>query len=292
MAMYASSADVVPSFVPLRLHATWNELFSGFSASSVAQRIVSARVFRAMSDGSDKGAVDMDRESGGVISDLPVLQRLRRDLEGPAGRELRQIASASHMFVNSTRLDTHVPRQLVPSTPESAALVTMHGSEACPTSWPTAPRPKRALEGDPKARELAETRERAKWVSEIRDIVVAARLPVVAVAAKMSRPESVLSSMGRGWRRSTLRRRVLDWRPAARFLSLTVGRSWPNSIADVLDYPAALADGNAGRAAMGMFLYALRFLELAGGVSTRDQLACSPLLGSKINGWICTILQD
>ena len=92
-------------------------------------------------------------------------------------------------------------------------LVGSHeGSQKSRTSpaWPTGARRSTALEGDPHAREKAEDAIRPKWLGELRAIVTQAELPVVTIAASMRDPDALLSSLGRGRRARTLRRRIWD----------------------------------------------------------------------------------
>ena len=104
--------------------------------------------------------------------------------------------------------------------------------------WPVNVRARATLEGNPRARELAETAERSKWLQELRDIVISANLPIVQLMSTMQHPETVLSGVGRGRRANTLRRRVLDWKRASRKFTLTIGSSWPRGAGDVIDYVA------------------------------------------------------
>ena len=99
-----------------------------------------------------------------------------------------------------------------------------------------------------RGRELAETAERSKWLGELRDMVVAAKLPIVQLMSSMQHPEAALSGVGRGRRASTLSRRVLDWKRAARHVSIIIGASWPRGPGDVIYYLATLVDGNASKA--------------------------------------------
>ena len=50
----------------------------------------------------------------------------------------------------------------------------------------------------------------AKWLGELRAIVTHAELPVLTIAASMRDPDALLSSLGRGRRARTLRRRCWD----------------------------------------------------------------------------------
>ena len=80
----------------------------------------------------------------------------------------------------------------------------------------------RKLENDPNARALAEREQRTRWLRELRDLIVAAELPIVHLASSARDPESLLGSVGQGRRAKTIRGRVLDWKRQARFY-MTVG---------------------------------------------------------------------
>ena len=114
--------------------------------------------------------------------------------------------------------------------------------------------------------EKAETSRRYHWLSQLRELVVAADLPIVAHSAASSSPAAVLAVIGQGRRVSTIIRRVLDWRKAARFHMLTFNKLWPRGVHDVVDYLMALAASGAGRSALERAIHAQSFTEKAGGV--------------------------
>ena len=94
MASLRASLCDPPSFVPLHLQDLWSELSAGLCASIISQRVSSVRVFRELWDGSEEDAVDFIGESGGVLSDAPILHRLRSELKPAADLELRHIANS------------------------------------------------------------------------------------------------------------------------------------------------------------------------------------------------------
>ena len=76
------------------------------------------------------------------------------------------------------------------------------------------------------ARGRAEDRKRDKWLQELRSLVVASRLPVATLAGNMPDPNLLLDRLGRGRRASIIRRRVIDWKAAARFFMFSFGVPW------------------------------------------------------------------
>ena len=145
----ATSVCVPPSCIPTHLLGLWSELSAGLRAGIISQHVISVRVFRELWDGSEEDTVDFIGEGGGVMEDAPILQRLREELAPAAARELRHIANTPLRAMSIPHSSTHVPHQVVRSTPESVVSVTTSGSSGCPVPWPTAPRRKRALEGNP-----------------------------------------------------------------------------------------------------------------------------------------------
>ena len=101
----------------------------------------------------------------------------------------------------------------------------------------------------------------------------------------MRNPDSLLSTLGRGRRASTIRRRILDWRRASRFFSLSYQIAWPKHVSQVLEYTTALIDGGSGSSAVERFVHALRFLEVADGVSPSMQLSRNPLVDAAVEEW-------
>ena len=87
-----------------------------------------------------------------------------------------------------------------------------------------------------------------------------------------------MSIVAQGRRARTLRRRVLDWRAAARYFAFSCDTPWPRSVGEVLDYLASIVEGSKGRSALCRAVCAIGFMENAGGVNEADRLSSSPLL--------------
>ena len=102
--------------------------------------------------------------------------------------------------------------------------------------WPSTFRRDRALVGDPHARGKGEEAQRKKWLAELHQLVMESRLPVVEVASRMKDPSVLLAALGKGRRWRTLKRRVLDWKRAQRYFTLTTAHPWPQHVAQVWDY--------------------------------------------------------
>ena len=144
--------------------------------------------------------------------------------------------------------------------------------------WPREFKRSRTLMANPKARAIREGDARERWVHALRDEVMAAKLPYTAVLATSQNPLAIMSIVAQGHRVHTLRRRVLDWRAAARYFFHAFASPWPRSIADMPDYLATFVADAKGRPALCRAVFALGFMEKAGGVLEHDRVSNSPLL--------------
>ena len=82
--------------------------------------------------------------------------------------------------------------------------------------WPKTLRRDQGLLEDPDARAKAEKVRRDKWLGILQELVAAYPVPLASIACNSQSPSSVLALVGAGRRASTLRRRVIDWKAAAR----------------------------------------------------------------------------
>ena len=254
-----SAGEGRPQYLPLRVAGLWGELSENMRTSISRMNIPYASVFfRGLFDGSEEDALEFVGETGGGPQDVAVLMSLWVDLESSEDREMRRIASTSNpaMMVALGKAD----RKRTHTTAHGSGVGTMLGSvdgfASAPTAWPTKIKRCRTLENSPWAREIAEAWLRQKWVAELREIVIRAGLPVVHIAMQMKRPETILSSVGRGRRAKTIRRRVLYWRKAARCFRLACGKSWPTDLEQILDYIDSLVEGGAARSTLDRFAHA------------------------------------
>ena len=81
---------------------------------------------------------------------------------------------------------------------------------------------------------LKEEAQRARWLAELQQLVIASRLLVMDVALRMNDLNVLMSALGKGRRWRTLRRRVLDWKRAQRYYMVTSAHPWPREVAQVL----------------------------------------------------------
>ena len=86
---------------------------------------------------------------------------------------------------------------------DSRASPSQHGPAG---KWPTTIGRDRALAGGPRARVKGEEAQRAKWLAELQQLVLASHLPVMEVASRMKDPIVLLSALGKGRRWRTLKR--------------------------------------------------------------------------------------
>ena len=123
-------------------------------------------------------------------------------------------------------------------------------------------------------RELAEKQERDRWVKEIRNIVVAAKLPV----ALRSSEDALLIRVAKGRRANTLRKHVKTWMKASRWMDAVFGEQWPASPECFAEFLEAMVEEPCARSFPESVYKALMFLEYAGEVPESDQLCRAPAI--------------
>ena len=102
---------------------------------------------------------------------------------------------------------------------------------------------------------------------------MAANLPIVALAAESSNPESVWTGIGHGLRARTLRRRVKGWEKISRYCMLATGSPWPRNVSVFLDFLHVLVQSAAPPSALKAMKFSLHFFERAGAVASSDKIA-------------------
>ena len=213
------------------LVARWNKLSPELQCGMVRGRIDIPLVFHSCVGGNLEELAELAVEMGGGRAEAPLLLELWELCTRPAARAVATVAGTSmidvsvHAAVNARKREslgnvTHIERVACDPRPQGGIPMT------------TVPAVKRsrALEGHPKARELAEEARRAKWVEALCDIMRASPMPRPTSTTGDADFDFIFSSAGQGRRASTIRRRVLDWRLAARYFSMTFGCTWRSMV--------------------------------------------------------------
>ena len=135
-----------------------------------------------------------------------------------------------------------------------------------------------AVAGDERAREIAEEKERRRWLDELSEIIKEAGLPLAVLAERSPNAEAILRRCAQGRRATTLRKRVRDWRKARSYFLRALGTPWPADAADVLEYIEARASEPCHKTTLQSFHLALAFVERAGGIRASEGLAGDPIV--------------
>ena len=134
--------------------------------------------------------------------------------------------------------------------------------------------------GDEKARAKAEDAERTRWAKKVFSLLTEAALPFGTEAEhkgwSFDSPEATRCL--RGLRATTLKKRVSDFGPFSRYLRAEVGRPFPTSEQEVLDYFALRLRERAARSCFRSLLLSLHFFEEAGEVLPARRLSSSSAL--------------
>ena len=228
----------------------WAQLASPLRAGLEAAGRQEAQLFVGLWDGEAEEAAEVFSDYCLTAEDVPVLCQFWEVLEPIASRELRAIAiTPTPLAVATSMIDSRKRLRSAPSVavdlpPADLPMLAMPGR------WPIKLARNTELRGDPQARAKKEAAMRRKWVSELRDLVISAHLPLASMAATSQDPESLMQLVGAGRRSATIRRRVLDWKPAARYFMLVSGRAWPSSAPMSLGYLGTLHAAGRGHSAI------------------------------------------
>ena len=255
-------------FVPVPLRPQWATLSEALRDELRQQKVESCSVFtKLFADAEDRLATVL--ELGGSESDVEVITQLLLQLQIPAAAEVRRLVSTPmpEVAVAATLAARHRERNLRELRQASISLPAPSKRTAATLDGLTVVSRRRlsSLDTAANARESAEDRRREKWLHELRCLIVSSNLPAAVIAGKMSDPALLLDGLGRGRRASTTRRRVIDWKAAARYFALTFGTPWPQDVAQVIEYISTLIAGEATQSRLDRVLHALAFMERAGG---------------------------
>ncbi len=119
--------------------------------------------------------------------------------------------------------------------------------------------------------------ERAKYVDELADVLLALSPPVVRQVAAGSDPRGALAYAAAGRRARTLRTRLRAWRAFARWLKAAYCLEFPTHWTQLLGYAEARAAEPCGRGTLQAFVWAVSFIERAGGYEEEDCHTRAPL---------------
>ena len=284
--MALSSADfastLLVSAVP-RVAESWLHLSEEFRSSVLKKGLATVVVFRSVIDGELEEMAELVQELGGCPEDVPIAFEIWEGLEAVARTELRRLAHTPTPTVAAAAIISGRQRAAAaaalsldsaPTTDATSrrAVRRCHlEAGAALTDWPSSLKRSRVLASDPNARAIREESVRERWVHALMGEVAAAKLPFTELLESSQNPASLMSIVAQGRRARTLRRRVLDWRAAARFFFFSCGTPWPRSVGEVLDYLASIVEGSKGRSALCRAVYAIGFMEKAGGVNEADR---------------------
>ena len=142
-----------------------------------------AVVFHSALDGSPDDATELVLECGGADADVILISQLWEYAKLPADRGMRGIAHAP-VVTRAVKVTPNArKREQVDAQAHHDHSATDQPHRSLDASLPTSLKRSRMLEGDPHAREKAEKSRRDHCLSYLRELVVAAELPIVAPSA-------------------------------------------------------------------------------------------------------------
>ena len=130
-------------------------------------------------------------------------------------------------------------------------------------------------EGDERARERADGRERSKWGTRLVSLVVESCLPFGREITERQLPHDGAEAFRclRGMRWTSVKKRVSDWAPVRRFLLAEYSVTFPRVAREFIEYIEIRIKEDAAVTTFGAALGALRFLEEAGEVPAAERIS-------------------
>ena len=157
----------------------------------------------------------------------------------------------------------------------SSALLPKPG-KAVVTKWPTKLQKRLADAGSSvQLRELAEAKERERWLKELKGI-----LECAGIGTGLSLPgrQDLPNRVGKGRRAGTLRKHCKTWQQFVRWLQATYGKSWPSVGAEFAHYVEDRANEPCARTVPMSAFKTLLFMEAAAEVPPAERISSSPMV--------------
>ena len=202
----------------------------------------------------------------------------------PASREQLRVSLLSNEAMASELVLMRKTRRVGPGPGEGEA------SEAERPPPPSATRWRRTRLGNelqaaetPTARQDANDKEKARWVGELANIIVASHMPAAERASRSMDPARALARLGKGLRARTLRKRVRAWQKMAAWLATAKGVHYPYEAVDVVDYANDRFDEPSGPGVFEALKAAIKLIENVGGVLADEQLQSDTWLKAQLD---------
>ena len=185
-----------------------------------------------------------------------------------AGEDWVERTAAQSNFQLATDVVLAAKRRKVDE--EAAMLTRLQATAAAakPVEWLGRRFCRPEIEGDENARKRAEAADRLRWMRRVFAVLVESDMPFgrEAKLKGWAFDSSEASRCFRGLRAATLKKRVSDIGPFLRFLRVESGKSFPDEVADVLQFFGVRREEQAARSVYGTLVTALAFFEEAGKV--------------------------
>ena len=157
---------------------------------------------------------------------------------------------------------------------ERLSLEIPSKGKAAVVRWPTRLAKRLEVAGSDQAlRENAEKGERARWVKELRKILIEGKCPAVSEGTL---GRELTRRFGKGRRASTLRKHVKTWNKMSAWMLSVFKHPWPRAAEQFCFYLESRAEEPCGRTVPGSIFKTLIFVENAGEVLPEDQVNRNP----------------
>ena len=151
---------------------------------------------------------------------------------------------------------------------------------------------KRVREESGDVRAMRFDAERRKYAGLLAQVIIDAKLPVVALVETLDDPRSAWFHLFSTRRSNTLKNRFHAWRPFRAWLEINRGRTFPEGLQDALDYlHHRVADG-CGRTVPESFHIVLSLLEQVGRVPEDLRISNEGIWKSHVKSYTAELSED
>lgn len=207
-----------------------------------------------------------------MISQVKSLVGIARAAAEVAWRVEGKSPDADLMMAHAaSMLQRKINERRAQETERVAGLIPRKGT-AKVDRWPSRYAKKLDLAGDNSTlRESVERSERARWLSELKKILIEAECPSVD-EARPGGGSAAINRVGKGRRVNTLRKHVKSWQRLREWLTATFYVVWPTMPHHFAAYLEARAEEPCGKSVPGSILKTLLFMESAAELEDDEKI--------------------
>ncbi len=209
------------------------------------------------------------------IADPGTLEQAEADLYSLIAQARAEAAAEAHDFATTATWDLQAAavlkrkKEKENEEEERRRKIQITSAKAAKPPPPTKPRHgsarARLVDAEPSTRAEADQEERRRWTQELVRMLTEIDAPCIRALAGSAHPQRLLALQTGGRRPTTLRARVREWKRYQAWLVRAKGRSWPMTVADILDYALERLEEPSTKSVLRSFWATLNFMERLSG---------------------------